>query len=880
MKKAIRRFLARARGVFVPADDSLSREMAAHLEMATAEYVRRGMTPADARRAAKIEAGSIDAAAEAYRDQHGVPLIDAFRRDLRFAVRGLRRNPRFGIGIAASLALGIGLNTAIFSVVDSVVRRPLPYPDPDRLVAIGSIARGSSDESIQWTTYTNTAKAWSTMRSAKVALFAPISRVVAGPLPPEYVGGALATPNFLAVLGVHPARGRWFTESELHDPVVVISDAMWRHQFASDTAVVGKTLRLRGEPHTIIGVMAPGVGLPIGSNFWTPMADQFGQAIARIGDGKTPEVVDAELTMSSPMRRIYERDKQQLDVIVMPLHDQLYGSARQALLLLFGAALLLLLITCANVTNLSLARALERRRELAMRVALGASQGAVGSLLLLENLLLTMIGGVAGIVTAWLVADSLVALAPPSVVLNGNVHVRGAQAVLAALLVVVSCLLISLAPLMTSMPKRLAAALMQSSVQAGRGRGLRRVRQTLVTAQLALTLLLMTGSTLLIRSVGRMVRPDHLGFSPEGVVVATISPFGDKYHVPGASAAFNRQLEQKLREIPGVQLVSSGPPPLVAGMGTLGYREGFNQLFSFADPSKPRAGGKHPSTEAQSVWVKHVDSAYRAVFGLTLASGRWIAAADDSGSTRVALLNRAAAKLFFGELNPVGRVLDVANLKRDGQAPLVIGVVDDVLQRDLTLEANAEVFLAAAQQAPSYAAMLSVKSTASTAATINEIRRVLFNLDPTLAASRLESMHDVVEASIARQRFVLRLLTLFASLGLVLAAIGLYGIVSYVVAQRTREIGVRLALGADRRHVLALVMRESTMLAAIGVAIGIPLTLAGARLLSGFLYEVSRYDALAFSAGPLILVTVAIAAAWMPARRAAAVDPALTLRVD
>jgi predicted permease len=883
MRKAIRRIVARARGIFVAADDSIAREMEAHLDMATDEYIRRGMSPAEARRAARIDAGGIDAAGEAYRDQHGVPVVDALLRDLRFALRGLQRNPRFGIGIAVSLALGIGLNTAIFTVVDNVLRRPLPFTNPDQLVAVGSAARGSSDESVEWTAYPETIKAWQNARSVQaIAFYNPLSRVASGTLAPEYTPGALASSNFASTLGARLARGRWFTEEELHEPVAVISDGMWRHQFGADTGVIGKTLRLNGTAYAVIGVLAPGLELPVGSNFWIPMVDPFGQVIVRLRQGQALDAADAELTMLSPMRRIYARQKQVLDVVVEPLHDHLYGSARPALLLLFGAAILLLLITCANVTNLSLARALDRRRELAMRVALGASHAAVGSLLFLENLLLTVVGGLAGLATAWLVTDSLVALAPPSVTVNGNIQVRGVQVAFVAVLVVGTCVLVSLAPLLSSMPNRLASSLMQSSARAGRGRGLKRMRQSLVTAQLALTLVLVTGAGVIIHGVQRMTRPDHLGFSPDGVVIATVPAFGPRYRVPGAAADFYRRLREKVREIPGVRSIASGPPPLISGMGTVGYREGFNALVNWHDPAKPGAGEPGSSATGGSlVWVKHVDPAYRDMFGITVSTGRWITDADDSASTRVAIVNRAAARLFFGDANPIGRLVDIGSLEQDGQAPVVVGVIGDVLQRDLSLAASPEVILPLAQQRNSASiAMLAVKSTAPARVTVNEIRRVLNALDPELAASRLQPMRDAVDASIARQRFVLRLLTLFASLGLVLAAIGLYAVVSYLVAQRTPEIGVRIALGADRRHVVGLVMRESARLAAIGVTIGIPFTIAGTRLLSGLLYGLKTWDLPAFAIGPAILAAVAIGAAWLPSRRAAAVDPALTIRAD
>jgi putative ABC transport system permease protein len=569
------------------------------------------------------------------------------------------------------------------------------------------------------------------------------------------------------------------------------------------------------------------------------------------------------------MVQMYRREGKNLDVVVLPLHDQLYGSAGLSLWLLLGAAALLLLITCANVTNLSLARALDRRREFAMRVSLGATRASVGSLLVIENLLLALAGAAGGLVLAWLGTDYLVTLAPPSIVIGEDIRVRGTQIVFAASLAVIACLIVSAAPVIDT--TRISIGLGQIGARTGRGRGTRRLRQTLVVVQLALTLLLVTGAGLLIRSVAQLTRSDHLGFSAEGVVVLNVEAIGDRYQDRAARQTFSRDLMLRLRAIPGVQLVSSGPAPLVSGAGDEGYREGFNTLTSWGPPGHEEQG--------RMIWVKNVDPEYRSVYAIPLMRGRWFNATDDSTAARVAMINNEAAHFMFGDVDPIGRQLPMQKFL-GAPPPVVVGVVSDVLQRDLALTANPEIYLPVAQQPAITFAMLSVKSAMPTKTLIAAIQRQLRATSPDLAASRLESMTDVVAASLARHTFVLRLLGLFAALGLALSVIGLYATVSYLVTQRTSEIGVRLALGAPRTRVFGMVVGEAGLIAVVGIAVGTPLTFAAARLLSSFLFEVKTTDVLAYSLSPLLLAAVALAAACAPARRASRVDPAVALRYE
>jgi putative ABC transport system permease protein len=876
--KALRRVFARIRGALdVNARDTeVERELRAHLEFATEEFMRRGLSSGDARRAALLEARGIAQAQEAYRDQRGLPVIDAVTRNLRFALRGVRRNPGYSLAILLSLAFGIGLNTAIFTVADTVIRRPLPYHDPMEITIVGELAQrpGEPAATVNWMPY-GSLKDWRRSKTLReVAHFAPRQSIVEGDAVAEYVDGGAASPNLLRVLGARPMLGRWFADNETGYPLVVISEALWRRQFNRDTAVVGRTMKLDGRLLTVIGVLPRGIGLPLGAQFWRPDNGDFGaEIIARPAPGTSPQAISAELEMLSTGVRNLRKAGYTVSVVTMPLHEQLFGPARPTLRLLFAAAVLFLLIACANVTNLVLARTIERRRELAVRTVLGASARSLAALVTIENMLLAGAGGVIGIGIAYLATNLLAAFAAPAVLMSRDVSIDGSTLLFATGLAVGCCALVSLAPIVHVVRDRSIFRLTQSGAQSGRAHGARRTRRTLVVTQLALALVLMAGAGLLLRSVARLTRAEHLGFNPDGVVILNLPPFNANYRGE-ALTRLKSQLVSRARALPGVVDVAIGPPPLVGGSGDEGWREGFDAILSYRRP-----GDKEKTS---MIWAKYVDDRYAPTFGLRVRMGRAFASTDDSASQKVVMVNNAAAHVFFGTDNPIGRYLPATFLTDNKpNVALVVGVIDDALQNDLVQDAKPEVLLATSQRPGQMPFVnLAVKSSLPPAVMVGQLQRVLREVDPSLAPSRLESMSDVANASLARHRFVLRLLIVFAALGFALSIIGLYAVVSYLVAQRRTEIGVRMALGAQRRHVMGLVLGEGLIMAATGVLIGIPLTLGASRFLGSLLYEVQAWDFMSLAIGTALLAAVALVASYAPAQRAAALDPAATLRSD
>jgi putative ABC transport system permease protein len=802
---------------------------------------------------------------------------------LRHAARRLRRSPGYAVPVVVSLALGIGLNTAIFAVIQDVLRRPLPYPDESQLVTAGyRTLRGGSPRaddfpSVTWSLYGHDLEAWreGSRTLESMAVFSSWHMVAAGPAGPEFLEGGTGSSNLLNVLRARTALGRWFATDETNANVVVLSHDFWQRQFAGDPKAIGRTVSVRGEPSTVIGVMPPGVGLPLNAEFWVPSQGMFGeQLVARPRPGVSLTEISRELTTLSPtVARVRERGRVE-EVVVRSLREQLFGSARPALRLLTAAAALLLLIACANIANLSLARTLERKRELAVRLTLGASRKSLVSLVVAENFLLAVAGAVLGFMLAALGTRAIAAFGPDDIGRIRDVGVGMNAVLFAGVVAVAAGLLVSVAPVLAATDRGVQPLLSESGARATRGRASRRARYALVATQLAVALLLITGAGLLIRSVQRLTRPDHLGFSANGVVIASVPLFGSEYRIEGRRARLYQQFGDRVRALPGVTAVGFGPPPLVGGRGE-SLREGFNMIFSHADST----GGERSST---TVFVKHIDAEYLDTYRIRLRAGRAFQPSDDSTGQRVAILSATAARRFFHDRDAIGQSLTLRVFTRGGQqAPVVVGVVDDVLQRDLTMEANPEVFLPLAQQ-PSIDGLptVAVRTASATAPLIVALRQVLRDIDPQLAASRLEPMQAIIDASLERHAFLLLLLAVFAGLGLALSAIGLYAVISYLVTQRTLEIGIRMALGAQRHNVFGLVLREGALLTITGLAIGIAAALALSRLLAGFLFDVQPHDATTFVVAPTALAIVALLATMVPARRAAGVDPARAMKAE
>ncbi|MEP6833016.1 MAG: ABC transporter permease [Gemmatimonas sp.] len=884
MMRVIYRMLARFSGLFrrTEPEDELEREMNAHLDLATDEYIRKGLSPEAARRQALMESGGLEQAKEAYRDQRTMPRLSAIARDFSFAWRSLRRSPAYAIPVIISLALGIGLNTSVFAVMEDVIRRPLPYPNEAELITVGKLYEQRQDYSrngVDWTNYDPDIGAWqSGARTLDgIAAFNTVRATINDKYGSEFVLGGKATANLLKVLGAQPLHGRWFSDAEVGDRVVVLSYDLWQRRYMLDPNIVGQSIKIAGIEYNIVGVLPRQVGLPFDAQYWTPWAPcsrcaDAKQIVARPKPGITLSTITAELEALSPSIQNTRKHGTKIRLVVQSLHEQLFGSARPALQLLLGAAVLLFLIACANVANLSLARTLERRRELAVRIALGAGRQSLALLILAENVLLAVIGGTVGLVIAYAASATLGSIAPAEINNVRSVQVNAGSVLYALMLAMFTAIAVSIVPVLNITANRTQPMMGQWAASSGRGRRLSRVRQGLVMTQLALTLLLITGAGLLIRSVAALARPDRLGFSPAGVVIANIQLNHGQYGDSTSWRVFTEQLTNKLAEMPGVQSVAVGPAPLLAGQGSLA--EGVDGVFTYHDPLQL-------SEVNHDIWVKDIGTQYLGTFRIKLKKGRNFQATDNAQATRVAIVNSAAARIFFHERNPIGLPLPTRFFNESGFiAPVIVGVVDDMLQKDLTMSPHPEVFFAAQQRGFGPTVTLAIRTNAPASVTIAGARKALAEIDPLLAASRLESMDSILNALLSTHTFLLWLLVGFAGLALILSVIGLYAIVSYLVAQRTVEIGVRMALGAQRVQVFGLVLGEGVVLVVAGVTVGSLAAFALSQLLAKFLFEVQRHDALTFAVSPVILSVVALFATYVPAMRATRVDPAITLRAD
>jgi putative ABC transport system permease protein len=795
--------------------------------------------------------------------------------------RGLRRSPGFTTAVIASLALGVGANTAVFSLVRHTLLRSLPYPDSNELMAIGTSGR----EGVSWETMNYNLAAWQgaggMLRTlAAISWVRERGRPAFGVVGSERFRGAKAAPNLLDVLRVRPALGRWFTPEEERslEPVVVLSHSRWQRSFGADSGAVGRsTLLVDDRVLTVIGVLPPGVGYPTNVEFWYPDPVNTGvEVLARTRPGAAIADVQRELQALAPGVERGRLAGNPVGIAVVTLHDRIYGANGPILRLLMGTVVLLLVLACTNVANLSLARTLERRRELAVCVALGASRGVLAAHVLAENAMLAVAGGGAGVVLALWATGLLVRVRPPELAGVGGAGVGAVSVLFAAAAAMLAALAVSVAPALAVTRGDLRPAMGHSGASGSSGGTAGRTRGALVVAQLAIALLLVTVSGLLIHSMARLTRIDT-GFDRRGLVLVRIQFLSERVEVPARRRALIENLVERVRAVSGVRSVALGPPPLVGQRGP-GFSEGYDNIFSFRDSTAPGA----PS---RSVWVKYVDPSYLETFRLHIRAGRGIAAADDANAPAVALVNAAAERLFFPDGPVLGRRLDrmpkaTAEHTSGGRPITVVGLLHDVRQRDITIPAYPEIWLPLAQQMGRGVVHVSARTDGDAEALALRVRRIVGELDPELTHLRVSTMDAVVRETLAPQQYVLAALGAFAALALVLAALGLYAVMAYLTATRTREIGVRMALGAQPRQVLWMVLRDGLRLAALGAAIGLPVAYASSRLMARFLYEVDSRDWPAFLAAPAVLALAALAAAYIPARRATKVDPAMALRAD
>ena len=806
---------------------------------------------------------------------HWLEWLADVRRDVRFAARTLGKSPAFVATAVVCLALGIGANTAIFSLVDARLLRPLPYAQPERLVRLYETmpARGPNwSGSVSWANYLDWVE--QARSFSGLAAYTVQSRNLRGEGGAERLKVVATTANFFDVLGLRPLLGRTFQAGEDAPgaaPVVVVSQAFWQRRFGSG-APVDQTLTLDGQPYTVVGVMPEEVRFPphSRSELFVPLlqdrtnrAGHFLAIIGRLREGVTLKSADAELReVARRLEEAYPAEQAGRSATAVSLAETAAGSIRPALLMLLGAVAFVLLIACANVANLLLARAAARRHELAIRFALGASRSRIVRQLLTESLLLSAAGALLGLLLARWGLSALEALDPNALPLAGGVPLQWRVFGFLLLVAVASALLCGLAPALQATRSDVQSSLGESSARASASSAQHRFRSGLVVAEVALSLILLTGAGLLARSFATLLDTNP-GLDARHVLTAHLPVPAGKYAPEQVGQRLLVPLLERARNIPGVRSAALiSVLPIQNAWINLGYTvEG--------EPLPP------PGQEPQAEFRLTSPRLFRSL-GVPLLAGRDFTEEDGTRGELTVLINQSLAQRHFQGQNPVGR-----RLRIQGESMAIAGVVGDVRQAGLDQKPLAEIHFP--YNHPDLGSLLQdvtlvLKTDVLPASVTPALREALRSVDADLPLYEILTMEEVIGRSVADRRLTLLLLGTFALVALALAAVGLYGVISYLVQQRTREIGIRMALGAQPADVVWLVMRRGALLAGAGIGVGLAGALGLSRLLESLLYGVSVRDPLTFAALAAMLGCVALLASWLPARRAARVDPAIAMQ--
>ena len=817
-----------------------------------------------------------------------------FWNDLRFGLRTLSKSPGFTLVAVLALALGIGANTAIFSVVNAVLLRALPYENSERLVALYTGGNPAVQPSGSLS-YPDLLDYRAQTRSLEyVAGYQSVGTVMSAGAgdEPERVVGTEVMADLFPALGVRAARGRVFTREEDVEggpPVIVISDGLWRRRFGADPNAVGREVKLglSGRSVTVIGVMPPGFKFPADSvdavDYYTPFVREnagpsadfmknrdsyFIPTVAKLRDGASLEQAAAEAaTVASRLEAQYPETNTRRRVRVVSLHEDLVGQVRPALLILLGAVGLVLLIACANVANLLLARAATRGREIAVRTALGATRGRVVRQLLTESMILSLAGGAAGLVLAVWGVDAIVKLSPANVPRLAETSIDARVFLFALGVSVLTGVVFGLAPALQASKTDLAESLKEGGRGGSAGGARTRLRAALVVSEVALSLVLLVGAGLLVKSFRQLLSTDP-GFSPARVLAVRVALNTKRFADDDSRAAYFREALARINQLPGVE--AAGLTRLLP----LGPNDIFNTFNIAGRP--PFAPGERTGARSYAVSPE-----YFRVLGVPLRSGRVFREADGRNSQPVIVVNEALARKYFAGQEPVGQhiILDGPD-NRPLPPREIVGVVGNVRFQALNDEEAAEYYVPF-EQSPASAPEVVVRAKGEDAASLAPaVRAALKAVDANLLIWETRTMDELVGRSVAPQRFNAVLLGLFAGLAVLLAAVGIYGVMSYSVTQRTHEIGIRMALGAGRRDVLRMVVGQGMVLTLVGLGLGLAGALALTRLMSSLLYGVSATDPLVFAAVSLLLAAVALVSCLVPARRATKVDPMVALRYE
>jgi putative ABC transport system permease protein len=861
-------------------EGELDEELQGHLDQQTEQNIRLGMNTEEARAAALKAFGGVEQAKERSRDACGARWIEDLWQDLRYGARMLLKNPGFTFVAVITLTLGIGANTAIFSLVEALLLRPLPYAEPDRLVLLSEKGRAGERNNIPYPNFIDwreRAQSFEGMASIRKQTLN-----LTGVDKPVSLRGRTVNWNFFHLLGVQPQLGRLFVAEDDRRGAArtaLLSDGLWKSQFGGDPSVIGRKLTLDGEPYEAIGVLPPGfeyfqaddVYVPIGPFLKPDGLMQRGvsmglYALGRLKPGVTLTQANSELAgIAAQLEREYPADNKGRGAMAEPLQDVMSEGVRRSLWVLLGAVGFILLIACVNVANLLLARGADRQKEMALRLALGAGRGRIVRQLLSESMLIAILGGAFGALLGGWMLKGLLALAPGDVPQLNRVSLNMTVLLFTLMVSALTSVLCGLAPALHAARADLSAAMKEGGRStAGAARDL--TRKTLLVVEVSLALVLLVGAGLLTRSMARLLGIDP-GFNTENLLTMRLNLRSEAYTAPRRLALYDESLK-RLDALPGAQgaaLTRSLPI------------DGSDWGSSFRVAEKPAP------TDFWMAAMTPISANYFEVMGMRLLQGRAFTAADTAESPRVAVINEKLARRIWPGEDPIGKRLKTgAGANPDQWNPWneVVGVVADVKLEGLENDTPMQVYLPLRQRSASPTLWLVVRTAGEPLQAVAAVERTIHAVEKDLPVYSIRSMNQLLGSSLATRRLTLVLLAGFAALALLLAAVGVYGVTSYSVRQRTHELGIRMALGAQSGDVLMLVLRQGLKQVFIGVVIGLTAAFSLTRWMKSLLFEVRPTDPMTFAVIALLLMAVALLACWIPARRATKVNPIVALRCE
>jgi putative ABC transport system permease protein len=866
------------------AERELDEELRQHLDQQTEQNIRLGMNPEEARYAARKAFGGVEQAKELSRDARAVKWLEDIWQDLQFGTRMLIKTPGFTSIAVITLALGIGANTAIFTVVNAVLLRALPFQEPDRLVQLFR-TNSNTPTGVQRLSHAEFFALRQHQRAfSAVAIYRNPSEgftFLGSGERPQQVYGAYVSADFFSLLGVQPLIGRTFQTGEdaaNAERAVVISYGFWQQHFSGDRQILGRTLKLDNDKSlNIIGVMPQGFWFPRGdqSEFWINLRLQPPSrtgpfaflGLGRLRPGVEPEQANAELSaIAARVREQFPGGPENWTILARPLHQNMVADTKPMLWLLLGAVAFVLFIACINIANLMLARAAGRQREMAVRLSLGATRLRLVRQLLTESLLLAGLGAVVGLLLARWGLSTMLALLPDSLQLfrDAQIQMDARVFVVTALITLGSSLLFGLVPALLGSRAELTRVMNESGRSGTEISNQRRWRGLLVVGELAMSLMLLAGAGLLIRSLINLQSVDS-GVQTKNVLTVFL-PAGARYSKSDQIIGFYDRLLERVRALPGVQAadISFGLPPNLGNWG-----EYFRVDGRAHDPRK-----YDPSAE-----LLRVSEGYFETLGIPLRQGRAFDERDKAGAANVVIINQRLADRFFPGESPVGKQLRLGGSSNSRWIVDIIGVAGNVNYRGLNTADELTLYMPHRQFTDSDMSLI-IRCAGDPMAMAPAVQRQVREIDSQIAMTRIKTMEQLLSESVAGPRFRTALLALFAGLALILAGIGIYGVMSYAVAQRTHEIGIRMALGAQAHEVLRMVVGEGMRLALIGVVIGLGGAVALTRLMKTLLFGVNATDPLTYTLIAFLLTAVAFLACWIPARRATKVDPMIALRCE